>query len=199
MCYVSYGPPCFVVLSPICCSLLRSPFGWKARCTRATPRQPKAFRCAENFENTKTAQLQLPASTRICCAACGGWTAGRNLTKLQDIIMLSKCLAAWPQVVQYHAISTTPFNLTSTLSVYVCFCPAPKLSKQKFFQVTLGWRPATKVRFEFHMPQAVEVLGFTTPTSDRISPTQSDSPERLSPASTPRIAVDVAAAAGANR
>ena len=73
-------------------------------------------------------------------------------------------LAAWPQVVQYHAISTTPFNLTSTLrtlSVYVCFCPAPKLSKQKFFQVTLGWRPATKVRFELHMPQAVEVLGFT--------------------------------------
>ena len=73
-------------------------------------------------------------------------------------------LAAWPQVVQYHAISTMPFNLTSTLrtlSVCVCFCPAPKLSKQKFFQVTLGWRPATKVRFELRMPQAVEVLGFT--------------------------------------
>ena len=92
-CYVSYGTPCFVVLSSICCWLLRSPFGWKARCTRATPRQPKAFRCAENFENTKTATATwLPASTRICCAACGGWTAGRNLTKLQDIIMLSKCL-----------------------------------------------------------------------------------------------------------
>ena len=93
-------------LSSVHIRVSSAPFGWKARCTRATPRQPTA-------------------STRICCAACGGWTAGKNLTK--------------------HAIKVFWRNhLTSTSSVYVCFCSVYKTLKTAILSSHSRLAPSNK-------------------------------------------------------
>ncbi len=102
-------------LSSVHIRVSSAPFGWKARCTRATPRQPTAFRF--RFENTG------PARRRFRLGGFGGLTdLHQNL--LRSMWRLdcrqkpppetwSKC-SAWPHVHRRN-------HLTSTSSV-VCFC-----------------------------------------------------------------------------